>query len=181
MPEASDSASPIRRMSLWPPPRSTRHSTNRRRRALVAAITGAVLALVAGCVAVVWALSPGTEPDDGTGVPAAYAGTWSGEMSQRNEAGEHVVDWGASLKLEAGSQRGTAEWFTLDCRGTITLTERTDEGLAFDYVETYDPEQRCIEEVSLSLRRGASEETLEAEWVAPSHDGTLMTSTGNLK
>ncbi|TDQ54754.1 hypothetical protein [Actinorugispora endophytica] len=181
------SASPIRQMSLWPPPRSTRHSNRRARGMLVvaAAVLGG-LVVVGGGVA--WALFPEGEADADEagaggegGIPAAYAGNWSGEMSQHDEAGEPVVDWGASLKLDEGTGRGSADWFTLGCRGSVTLVEDTGDSLVFEYAETYDPENHCIDETILTLSPGAGGGTLEAEWVATSRSGTVMTSVGTLK
>ncbi|WP_344970341.1 hypothetical protein [Salinactinospora qingdaonensis] len=177
-PARSGSPSPIRRMSLWPPPRSARHAHRRRKVALLTAVaTVLVLVIVTGVVL----LLPGSPPGESTGVPAAYAGSWSGEMSQEDEQGRHIVDWNAQLQLEAGAQRGTANWSSLDCRGSLKLTERGDDHLTLNYSETYDPAQHCIDTVTLTLRPGAAGDTLRAEWVATSHSGTLMTSTGTLR
>ncbi|GAA1762852.1 hypothetical protein [Streptomonospora arabica] len=173
--------SPIRQMSLWPPPRSTRHSAKRRRSLIVGVL--AVLLLGTGLgTAAVWALQRGDAATaDGSSVPESYAGTWRGEMSQVDEQGEHVVDWGAEVKLEQGEERGVSEWYTLDCRGSLDLTERTGDRLSFDYVETYDPGENCVDESELVLESGGSAGTLKARWTAVSHDGTPMTSTGTLR
>ncbi|RCV55850.1 hypothetical protein DEF23_07535 [Marinitenerispora sediminis] len=167
-------------MSLWPPPRSARHS-GRRRRTLLAAAAAVVAVVLVGGVAAWLLLRPSAGADDGTGVPESFAGSWSGEMAQTDESGAHVVDWGATVKLTAGSEHGSAEWFTLNCRGSLTLTERAEDRLSFDYVETYDPDQRCIDEVELILEPGVRAGTLQARWEAVSHDGTPMTSTGTLR
>ncbi|MFC7327648.1 hypothetical protein [Marinactinospora rubrisoli] len=171
--------SPIRRMSLWPPPRSARHNGRRRRAVVVGAAAAAVLLAAGGAAA--WLFLRPSSGDDGTGVPESFAGAWSGEMAQTDESGAHVVDWGATVRLTAGSDTGSAEWFTLNCRGSLTLAERAEDRLVFDYVETYDPEQRCIDEVELTLEPGVRAGSLEARWVAVSHDGTTMTSTGSLR
>ena len=176
---ARPAASPIREMSLWPPPRSTRHSSRRGRLPLVFGAAAVALAAVAG--GVLWALRP--EPEQAAvtdGIPESYAGSWSGEMAQHDEDGEPVAEWVVRLKLDEGTDRGSAELIPLDCRGSIVLTEQTDRSLVFEYAETYDPEDRCIDESVLTLRQripGA----LEAEWEGTSREGTVMTSTGTLK
>ncbi|KII00592.1 hypothetical protein LP52_00310 [Streptomonospora alba] len=175
----SRGGSPVRHISLWPPPRSTRHSAKRRRNLILG--LAAVLVLGSGMgSAAVWVMQRGGTADT-SAVPESYAGTWRGEMSQVNEDGQHVADWGAEVKLERGEERGVAEWYTFDCRGSLTLTERTGDRLAFDYVETYDPETRCVDESDLVLKRGGSAGTLEARWTAVSHNGVPMTSTGTLR
>ncbi|QBI52586.1 hypothetical protein [Streptomonospora litoralis] len=177
----SGGGSPIRQMSLWPPPRSNRHSA-KRRKSLVAGIV-AVVVLGAGIgTAAVWVLQRDQAATaDGPAVPESYAGTWRGEMSQFNEEGEHIVDWGAEVKLEQGEERGVSEWYTLDCRGSLDLTERRGDRLTFDYVETYDPDERCVDESELVLDSGDSAGTLHARWSAVSHEGVPMTSTGTLR
>lgn len=173
--------SPVRHISLWPPPRSTRHSAKRRRNLILGLAAVLVLGSGVGSSAV-WVMQRGAASTaDGSAVPESYAGTWRGEMSQVNEAGQHVADWGAEVKLERGEERGVAEWYTFDCRGSLDLTERTDGRLAFHYVETYDPEERCVDESDLVLERGGSAGTLEARWTAVSHNGVPMTSTGTLR
>nr|WP_155998588.1 hypothetical protein [Streptomonospora sp. PA3] len=167
-------------MSLWPPPRSTRHSAKRRRSMIAGIATVFVLGSGLGTAAV-WVLQGGGSAAGGSTVPESYAGTWRGEMSQVNEEGEHVVDWGAEVKLEEGAERGVSEWYTLDCRGSLTLTERTGDRLSFDYVETYDPQERCVDESQLVLVGGDSAGTLQARWSAVSHNGVPMTSTGTLR
>ncbi|GAB3207753.1 hypothetical protein SAMN02745673_04071 [Marinactinospora thermotolerans DSM 45154] len=172
-----DAASPIRQMSLWPPPRSTRHAGRRRRSMLLMGVAAGAALLAAGGVTV-WALSSGG--DDATGVPAAYAGEWSGEMSQHDQDGTHVADWEATVHLEAGAERGSSQFVSLGCRVSLELTAREDDRIVFDYVETYDGDERCIDSGTLELRPGAEEGTLEAEWGASSHSGSHMTSTGTM-
>ncbi|MBV2362768.1 hypothetical protein KUM37_05330 [Streptomonospora sp. NEAU-YY374] len=169
--------SPVRQLSLYPPPRSTRH-TARRRRSVVLAVA-VVVVLGAGLGAVLWALR-GTAAGDST-VPESYAGTWRGEMSQVDDNGDHVTDWGAEIKLEQGEERGVSEWYTFDCRGSLSLSERDGGRLVFDYVETYDPDERCVDESRLVLTSGDAAGTLSAEWTAVSHSGVTMTSTGTLR
>lgn len=179
--QGSPDASPVRQMSLWPPPRSTRH-TAKRRKSLIAGIAAvAVLGIGAGTAAV-WVLQrDGAATAGGAAVPESYAGTWRGEMSQVDENGRHIVDWGAEVKLEQGEERGVSEWYTLDCRGSLTLTKRDGQRLTFDYVETYDPDETCVDESELVLDAGTSAGTLEAQWRAVSHDGVPMTSNGTLR
>ncbi|MEY9213734.1 hypothetical protein NI17_023230 [Thermobifida halotolerans] len=166
-------------MSLWPPPRSSRHSGRRVRLPFV--LGAAALALAAVVGGVTWALWPDEEqPLVTDGIPHSYAGSWSGEMAQYDEAGELVTDWVVRLKLDEGTDRGSADLLPLDCRGSIVLTERTDDFLVFEYAETYDPENRCIDESTLTLAQQVPG-TLEAEWVGTSREGTVMTSTGTLK
>ncbi|MFD0775094.1 hypothetical protein ACFQZ2_14260 [Streptomonospora algeriensis] len=177
----SNGGSPIRHISLWPPPRSTRHSAKRRRNLVLGLAAVLVLGSGAGSAAV-WVMQrEEASAAGGAAVPESYAGTWRGEMSQVNEGGQHVADWGAEVKLERGEERGVSEWYTFDCRGSLNLTERTGDRLAFDYVETYDPEERCVDESDLVLERGDSAGTLEARWTAVSHNGVPMTSTGTLR
>ncbi|PSK97346.1 hypothetical protein CLV63_10864 [Murinocardiopsis flavida] len=168
----------IRGMSLWPPPRSTRHSGKRRKGVLIA--IAAVLVVLAGGAAAAWVLNPGDEPGPvGDGVPAAFAGSRVGEMAQVDEQGKPVTDWTAAVDLKEGAHRGSAEWRTFNCRGSLTLTEKDGARLSFDYVETYDPDNRCVDEATLTLAAGSGD-AVEAEWLAESHDGTMMTSTGAL-
>ncbi|MFC4560481.1 hypothetical protein ACFO4E_01290 [Nocardiopsis mangrovi] len=167
-------------MSLWPPPRSTRHSAKRRKTIIVAALVGALIGLAAvGSVA--WALRAGSGgPDTGGSVPDSHAGTWSGDMSQEDDEGRHVTDWHVQIKLESGEERGSAD-YSMDCRGSLTLREREGDRLVFDYVETYDRDGRCIDESELYLEPGSSADVLDARWEAVSHDGVPMTSTGTLR
>lgn len=175
----SGTRSPIRGMSLWPPPRSNRHNGKRSRRGVLVAVVAGVLLLAGTTGAAVLGLEwrSSTVED---GVPESYAGSWRGEMSQRDEAGNHVVDWGAEITLEPGAQRGSAEWFTLNCRGSLKLTERDGQDVVFEYAETYDPEKHCVDESELELRPGDDDSELQARWNAVSHDGTSMISTGTL-
>nr|WP_067963159.1 hypothetical protein [Nocardiopsis trehalosi] len=166
-------------MSLWPPPRSTRHAARRRRHVLVAGVAGLVLVGAAGGTAA-WLLRPGPEQVAGASVPHSYAGTWSGDMSQQDDEGHHVTDWQVEVKLESGVERGSAE-YSLDCRGSLTLNDRDGDRLSFDYVETYDLDDRCIDESVLVLEPGSATGTLSARWEAVSHDGVPMTSTGTLR
>ncbi len=181
--ERPAAVSPIREMSLWPPPRSTRHSNRRSRLVLVVGAAAAVvLAAVGGAL---WALWPEPEPEPeqpavSEGIPEEYAGSWSGEMAQHDENGEPVTEWIVRLKLDEGTDRGSADLLPLDCRGTVVLTEQTETSLVFDYAETYDPEDHCIDESVLTLSQQVPG-TLEAEWVGTSREGTVMTSTGTLK
>ncbi|CAM3583409.1 hypothetical protein NOGI109294_03775 [Nocardiopsis gilva] len=176
----SSGASPIRQMSLWPPPRSSRHNSKRRRGAIV--MSGVAVLLLGAAGGAAWALRDRVDtPMTEASVPDSYAGTWSGEMSQQDADGNHILDWDAQVKLESGAESGVSVWATLNCRGSLTLTERHGDRLVFDYVETYDPDARCIDESELTLTPGGTTGTLEATWNAVSHDGTPMTSTGTLR
>lgn len=180
--EEGDAPSPVRRMSLYPPPRSTRHTARRRKGWMVAAAVAGGAVVVAGGTAAALVLGRGAEqdPGPGTSVPDTFAGTWEGKMIQEDEAGEHVTDWDARVRLETGAERGSSEWFTLDCRGSLTLQERDGSRLVFDYVETYDSDDRCVDTSTLTLTEGGADDTLDARWEATSHDGTTMISTGTL-
>ncbi|WP_017541837.1 hypothetical protein [Nocardiopsis halophila] len=180
--EEGGSSSPVRGMSLYPPPRSTRHTARRRRGGMIAAVAAGAAALLVGGVLVVLALRPDPQetPAESASVPDSFAGTWQGKMIQEDEAGEHVTDWDARVRLETGEERGSSEWYTLECRGSLTLQERGESRLVFDYVETYDAEDRCVDESRLVLTTGGADGTLDARWEATSHDGTTMISTGTL-
>nr|WP_046471081.1 hypothetical protein [Allosalinactinospora lopnorensis] len=170
-------------MSLWPPRRSTRHSGKRRRRGAAVIAAAAVLLAGTGGGVAVWAwrsASEGSSTEEAS-VPGPFAGTWSGRMSQEDAEGDHVIDWGTRVELEAGAKRGSSEWYTLDCRGGLALSGQEEDRLFFDYVETYDPEDRCVDEAELVLRAGEDEGELEAKWSATSQEGTSMTSTGTLR
>ncbi|RNL78204.1 hypothetical protein EFW17_23310 [Halostreptopolyspora alba] len=169
-------------MSLRPPRRSTRQRDRRRRRgpwllSLVAAL------VVGGGAAVAWVLSPDTDERavEGASVPDSFAGTWSGRMVQQEAGGDHVIDWDTRIKLEGGAERGSSEWYTLNCRGSLTLAEHEGDRMSFDYVETYDPEDHCVDEAELTLWPGGSEGEIEARWDALSDSGTPMVSTGTLR
>ncbi|MBB4929869.1 hypothetical protein F4561_000689 [Lipingzhangella halophila] len=142
-----------------------------------------VALIVGGGAAAAWALNDSAEerPVEGASVPDSFAGTWSGRMVQEEADGDHVIDWDTRIKLEGGVERGSSEWYTLDCRGSLTLAERDGDRLVFDYVETYDPEDHCVDEAELTLRPGGSEGEIAAKWNATSEGDTPMISTGTLR
>lgn len=174
-------ASPIRRMSLWPPPRSARHNVRRRRLPLM--ILALLAAVGAGIGVYHWsgwsesrAVGEGSEDSAGR-----YTGAWSGEMIQVDEADEHVADWEASIELDERAEEGRAHWQPFDCRGDLFLLSATAERAVLEYAATHDPEGRCVEHARLTLMPGDSEEELRAQWVAISSEGTEMTSTGTMR
>ncbi len=147
--------SPIRAMSLWPPPRSARHNNRRPKLPLILGVGVGVVVLAVMVGSLLWGEEE-PEPEEPPavvtdGIPEEYAGSWSGEMSQHDEEGNLVADWVVQLKLDAGTDRGSAELLPFHCRGSIVLTEQTAESLVFDYAETYDPEDRCIDTSMLTL------------------------------
>lgn len=139
--------------------------------------------MLGGAGVTTWALIPESEeqPVEETSVPDSLAGTWSGQMVQEEADGDHVIDWNTEIKLEGGAERGSSEWTTMNCRGTLTLAERVRDRMVFDYVETYDPNDNCVDEAELTLWQGNAEEEIEARWKATSHTGTSMISTGTLR
>ncbi|GAB3487711.1 hypothetical protein [Nocardiopsis coralliicola] len=171
-------SSPIRRMALYAPPRSTRHSAAKRRRARLWVLAAAALAVLAAAGAAAFVLLSGDGGEEP--VPDPFVGSWRGDMSQESAAGGHVTDWGAEVVLESGEERGSSEWYSLNCRGSLTLQERSEDRLVFDYTETYDPQDRCVDSSELVLTP-AGDDVLEARWEAVSHDGTTMISTGMLR
>src|SRR5690606_3046501 len=174
-------ASPIRAMSLWPPPRSARHNNRRPKLPLILGVGVGVVVLAVMVGSLLWGEEE-PEPEEPPavvtdGIPEEYAGSWSGEMSQHDEEGNLVADWVVQLKLDAGTDRGSAELLPFHCRGSIVLTEQTAESLVFDYAQIYGSEDCCIKACTLSLGHRARV-TIEATWEGISHGGHVRTSTG---
>ncbi|WP_435107528.1 hypothetical protein [Nocardiopsis synnemataformans] len=173
-------ASPVQQLSLWPPPRSTRHSGRRRRQfTVLGAVALAVLLVGGGATA--WALlADGEEAPQEAAAPAEeFVGAWAGEMVQVNTEGQHVADWHAEVRIEEGAERGSTAWTTFTCSGTLVLSAGDNDRRVYAYTETADPEDRCVDEAELTLSPVA-DGGLRAEWSSITDEGTRMTSTGPL-
>jgi len=170
----------VQQLSLWPPPRSTRHSGRRRRQITVAAAVAAVVLLLAGG-AVAWTvLADPVEEETASAVPAeAFVGAWSGEMQQVDTEGRHVADWHAEVRIEEGAERGSTAWTTFSCSGTLVLSAGDNDRRVYSYTETADPEDRCVDESELTVWSSA-DGGLRAEWSSITREGTRMISTGDL-
>lgn len=177
-----DSSTPVRQMSLWPPPRSTRHSGKRRRQLTKAAVAAAVLLLLGGGAFAAWAHLGGSDGDavTATSDPDEFVGSWSGQMNQVNTEGEPVAEWDAQVRIEEGAERGSTAWTTFSCSGTLELAARDGDRLVYSYTETSDPEDRCVDESELTLWPVSDGGGLNAEWSSVTREGTRMVSTGTL-
>ena len=176
------SSAPVRQMSLWPPPRSTRHSGRRRRQFTKAAVAAAVLLLLGGGGYAAWTQWGGSDEDAvvTTPEPEEFVGSWSGRMSQVDTDGEPVAEWDAQVRIEEGGERGSTVWTTFSCSGTLELSARDGDRLVYSYTEISDPEDRCVDESELTLWPVSGGEGLNAEWSAVTREGTRMVSTGTL-
>ncbi|WP_116245951.1 hypothetical protein [Nocardiopsis sp. FIRDI 009] len=174
------SPSPVRQMSLWQPPRSTRHTLRRRRR--IAFVSGAVLAalVLSGGIAAAWTLlgDGGSDVAEDAGHLERFVGSWAGEMTQVDTEGEHVADWHAEVRIEEGGQTGGTAWTTFSCSGTLELSARDGDRVVYAYTELADPEDRCVDDAELTLWPDGDRRGLMAEWSSVTDEGTRMTSTG---
>lgn len=179
--EPEDSATPVRQLALWPPPRSTRHNGKRRRRLTRVGVTAIVLLLVVGGAAATWVYLDDSEqaPVTATSEPDEFVGSWSGLMHQVNTEGDPVAEWDAQVRIEEGAERGSTAWTTFSCSGTLELSARDGDRLVYTYTETSDPEERCVDEAELTLWP-TSDSGLNAEWSSVTREGTRMVSTGTL-
>ena len=177
-----NSSTPVRQMSLWPPPRSTRHSGKRRRQFTKAAVTVAVLLLLGGGAFAAWTYlgDSGADTVTTTSDPDEFVGSWTGQMNQVNTDGEPVAEWDAQVRIEEGAERGSTAWTTFSCSGTLELSARDGDRLVYSYTETSDPEDRCVDESELTLWPVSDGEGLNAEWSSVTREGTRMVSTGTL-
>lgn len=176
-----DSPSPVHQISLWPPPRSTRHSGRRRRQVTVVGTVVLVLLLLTGGTVAAWSFLAGDD-DDSTSSPSVdeFVGSWSGDMSQVNTEDAHVADWHAQVRIEEGAERGSTAWTTWSCSGTLELTARDGDRLVYGYTETSDPDNRCVDEAELTVWPNPDGDGLKAEWASVTAEGTEMFSTGVL-
>ena len=175
------STTPVRQMSLWPPPRSTRHTGKRRRQFTRLAIVSVVALVLGGGAAAAWAYLEASEPDPitATSEPDEFVGSWSGRMSQVDTDGEPVAEWDAQVRIDEGAERGSTAWTTFSCSGTLELAARDGDRLVYTYSEISDPDERCVDEAELTLWP-ASGQGLNAEWSSVTREGTRMVSTGIL-
>ncbi len=177
-----NSSTPVRQMSLWPPPRSTRHTGRRRRQfTKVAVVAAALLLLGAGSFAA-WTYvgDAGADTVTATADPEEFVGSWSGQMNQVDTEGEPVAVWEAQVRIEEGAERGSTAWTTFSCSGTLELSARDGDRLVYAYTETSDPEDRCVDESELTLWPVSDGDGLNAEWSSVTREGTRMVSTGTL-
>ncbi|WP_017585281.1 hypothetical protein [Nocardiopsis ganjiahuensis] len=177
-----NSSTPVRQMSLWPPPRSTRHSGKRRRQFTKAALAVAVLLLLGGGSFAAWTYLGDSDADTVTTTsdPDEFVGSWSGQMNQVDTDGEPVAEWDAQVRIEEGAERGSTVWTTFSCFGTLELSARDGDRLVYSYTETSDPEDRCVDESELTLWPVSDGVGLNAEWSSVTREGTRMVSTGTL-
>ncbi|MBR8744825.1 hypothetical protein [Nocardiopsis sp. MG754419] len=179
--EPGDSSTPVRELSLWPPPRSTRHSGRRRRLLARLGAAAFVLLLAGGGAAAAWFYLDDSDqaPVTATSEPGEFEGAWSGRMHQVNTEGDPVAEWDAEVRIDEGAERGSTAWTTFTCSGTLELSARDGDRLVYTYTETSDPEDRCVDEAELTLWP-ASGAGLNAEWASITREGTRMVSTGTL-
>ena len=176
-------ASPVTQLSLWPPPRSTRHSGRRRRQVtVVSAVVLAVLVL-AGGIAAALTLTADDVGDEGAEAGQthldAFVGSWAGEMVQVDTEGDYVADWHAEVRIEDGAERGSTAWTTFACSGTLEQTAAEGDRLVYTYTETADPQDRCVDTAELTV--SPDDGGLAAEWSSVTREGTRMISTGLLE
>ncbi|GAA1458942.1 hypothetical protein NE857_28990 [Nocardiopsis exhalans] len=176
------SATPVRQMSLWPPPRATRYRDKRRRQFTKVTVAAAVLLLLGGGGFAAWAYLDGSGDDAVTTAPDPdeFVGSWSGPMSQVDTDGEPVAEWDAEVRIEEGAERGSTTWSTFSCSGTLELSARDGDRLVYSYTEISDPEDRCVDESELTLWPVSDGGGLNAEWSSVTREGTRMVSTGTL-
>ncbi len=180
-PAPSVTVAPVQ-LSLWPPPRSTRHSSRRRRQLTVFAAV-VLVGLLIGGGATAWALlsdDAGEDADESTAPADSFSGSWSGEMVQVDTAGEHVADWHAEVRIEEGAERGSTVWTTFSCSGTLALSAADNDRRVYAYTELTDPDERCVDEAELTVWP-TTDGGLRAEWSSITREGTRMVSTGDLR
>ncbi|MFE9242599.1 hypothetical protein [Nocardiopsis sp. NPDC006938] len=180
-PAPGNPSTPVRQMSLWPPPRSNRHTGRRRRQVARTAVALAALVLLGGGGYAAWSHLDGAREDTVTTMsdPEAFVGAWSGRMSQVDTDGTPVAEWDAEVRIEDGAQRGSTAWTTFSCSGTLDLSARDGDRLVYSYTETADPQDRCVDESELTLWPGP-DGRINAEWSSVTREGTRMVSTGIL-
>lgn len=172
--------SPVRQLSLWPPPRSTKHSGKRRRGRIIVGVSAALLLAAGGTAAWVLAAPPEETVIEGARSPESFVGSWAGEMIQRDTEGSFVADWRAEIVIHPGAERGRSSWPTFGCSGVLELSAHDGDRMVYEYTESADPDDRCVDSAELTLTPGADETVLQAEWVAISREGNRMTSTGTV-
>lgn len=180
---ADASASPVRRMALWPPPRSTRHSGRRRRKATTTAVILVLLLLLGAGGYALWTFvldETAAPTGEGDAPVSDFEGSWSGQMRQVDTDGTPVAEWDAQVRIEEGAERGSTAWTTFSCSGTLELSARDGDRLVYAYTETSDPQDRCVDDSELTVwpNEGGG---LDSEWASVTDGGTRMVSTGVLE
>ncbi|WP_119729129.1 serine/threonine-protein kinase [Thermomonospora amylolytica] len=89
--------------------------------------------------------SPGADDNGGQGVPAAFGGTWKGEVSSPSVLGGENVSQ-VTITLTAGKSKGTAVYSDWECTNDLTVTGVTGSTVEFSEVptSTYGREGFCI-------------------------------------
>lgn len=180
---AGASASPVRRMSLWPPPRSNRHSGRRRRKATITAVILVFLLLLGAGGYALWTFvaEDTAAPSGDNDAPVSdFEGSWAGQMEQVDTDGAPVAEWDAQVRIEEGAERGSTAWTTFSCSGTLELSARDGDRLVYAYTETSDPQDRCVDDSELTVWPN-EDGGLDSEWASVTDDGTRMVSTGVLE
>jgi serine/threonine protein kinase len=93
--------------------------------------------------------------DNGRIVPAAFDGTWEGQGSQ---PGANFDEWTVEMDLEEGEADGTFEIPTLNCKGTLTVLQASQEQLLLREQVTDDPRDVCADSGRFRLSVSGSEE-----------------------
>ena len=169
------STSPVHHMSLWPPPRSTRHSGRRRRQLTVLGIVLSALLLVVGGGAAIWVFVPVSEEDMGGQEVSLddYEGSWSGRMHQVDTEGEPVAEWEAQVRIEKDAERGSTAWTTFSCSGTLDLSAR--EEVDSSTTTPRPPTPRTLRgRVRTTI--WPAEDGLNAEWVSITAEARMVST-----
>ncbi|MEU4821815.1 serine/threonine-protein kinase [Actinomadura sp. NPDC023710] len=109
-----------------------------------------------------------------TGVPARYAGTWTGQVTQNDGK-----VFPARLVLPAGGGAGRITYPEQNCAGTETLAGRTGETLRFQERITFGAE-RCVDTGTVTLTPGSGGDRLIFHYSGTSPSGRQWTVTGPL-
>lgn len=113
--------------------------------------------------------TPATPPGS---IPAAFAGTWSGQANQPNGVIRH---WKAVLVLAAGRTAGTFQVAPY-CRGAIAVRSASSTRLVGVEVIVSDPRSTCAASGIVTLQRtGPNRATMR--WVDNDHPANIATAT----
>ncbi len=115
--------------------------------------------------------APPRTPPPGT-VPAEFAGTWTGPVTQPRSA---IPRWTARLVLARGRRSGT---FVVSgfCRGSMTLLAVSRTRLVAREVISSDPQNRCAASGTVTLRRTAADRAT-MRWVDSDHPDNVASGT----